>query len=164
MTVTKNDIADSITLADARNYADALASSILDDVKNGRISGSATDYADNLFLSEQDIIDAIDQREITLIDCDREDIAEMRADALHDLKNDIADYLCKTAKIEDEGDFYLVYIDDLVFTADKENKVWGFGDGEDDADRTEAEAIKRGMSFSEFWGHYEAMLNASVGW
>ena len=35
MSVTKNNIADSITFADAKNYVNALAAEILDDVKNG---------------------------------------------------------------------------------------------------------------------------------
>lgn len=164
MTVTKNNIADSITLADAKNYVNALASEILDDVKNSRISGSAINYADDMFLSEQDIVDAVQDRDIKLIDCDIDDVKDLRTDALLGLKTDITDFLSKNARVEDEGDFYLVYIDELVFTADKENKVWGFGDGDDNAERTEVEAKKRGMSFDGFWAHFEPILNASVGW
>lgn len=164
MSVTKNNIADSITFADAKNYVNALAAEILDDVKNGRISGSAISYAEGVFLSDQDIVDAIQDRDIKLVDCDIDDVKDLRTDALLDLKIDIADFLSKTVRIEDEGDFYLVYVDDLVFTADKENKEWGFGDGDDNAERTETEASKRGMSFDGFWAHYEPILNASVGW
>ena len=164
MAVTKNNIADSITLADAKNYLNALATEILDDVKNNRISGDAINYAETKFLSEQDIVDEIQGRGIELIDCNIDDIKDLRTDALLDLKTDITDFLSKNTKVEDEGEFYLVYADDLVFTADKENKVWGFGDGDDSAERTEVEAKKRGMSFDGFWAHYEPILNASVGW
>lgn len=164
MAVTKNDIADSITLADAKNYVNALAAEILDDVKNNRISGDAINYADDMFLSEQDIVDAVQDRDIKLIDCDIDEVKDLRTDALQYLKTEIADFLSKSVRTEDGGDYYLVYIDDLVFTADKENKVWGFGDGDDNAERTESEAEKRGMSFNSFWSHYEPILNASVGW
>lgn len=89
MAVTKNDLNDTLTLADAKSYIQALRNDVIATIENKDFSGSAKEYAEDIFLSTDDIVDAIEQRNIKLVGCDIEEIKEMRSDALYDLLSDI---------------------------------------------------------------------------
>ncbi len=60
--------------------------------------------------------------------------------------------------------FVNVYIDGYVFTADREKRQWVFGDGNNTAERLEAEASCRGMSSDGFMRHYHSVCDAVAGW
>ena len=65
---------------------------------------------------------------------------------------------------EQVGIFTNVYIGGLVFTADENNRQWGFGDGDDSVARWEALAKQRGMDGDTCRKHYQGMCNAAAGW
>ena len=60
--------------------------------------------------------------------------------------------------------FVNVYIDGYVFTADRENRQWDFGDGDNTPERLIAESSRRGMSQDEFTRYYQDICNAIAGW
>ena len=65
---------------------------------------------------------------------------------------------------EQVGIFTNVYIGGLVFTADENNRQWGFGDGDESVARWEALAKQRGMDGDTCRKHYQGMCNAAAGW
>lgn len=60
--------------------------------------------------------------------------------------------------------FVNVYVDGYVFTADREKRRWGFGDGNDTAEYIQAQSSRRGMSREEFMQYYQGICNAVAGW
>ena len=65
---------------------------------------------------------------------------------------------------ESFGNFVNVYVDGYVFTADRENRHWAFGDGNDSSERVQAESSRRAMTSDEFRTHYRNICNAVAGW
>lgn len=57
-----------------------------------------------------------------------------------------------------------VYVDGYVFTADRDKRQWGFGDGNDNPEYVQTQASRRGMTADEFMQHYRQICNAAAGW
>lgn len=65
---------------------------------------------------------------------------------------------------ERSGDHVNIYVDNYVFSADIEKRVWEFGDGQDSEERRKTEASKRGITIDEFTSRYRSICNAAAGW
>lgn len=62
------------------------------------------------------------------------------------------------------GNFLNTYVDGYVFTAEIQERVWSFGDGDNSPERMIAESSKRGMTPDEFVTHYRNICHAVAGW
>jgi hypothetical protein len=67
-------------------------------------------------------------------------------------------------QIEQQADFFNVTVDGIMFTADKCDREWLIGYGENNGRDTERAAESIGMTTDEFWAHYQPLLDNAVGW